>query len=91
MENTKFWRLDLFPFSDEGRKSPTINQRLRFALSMGPNRVGVSVSSPEDGNGSSFKDDVFSIYLEFQAMNKALKTSYSVLRTTVKTIFRFCL
>jgi hypothetical protein len=33
---------------------------LRLALSKGPNRVGVSFPSPEDGNRSSFRNVVFS-------------------------------
>jgi hypothetical protein len=35
------------------------------ALSKEPNRVGVSLPSPEDGNRSRFRNVVFSNYLEF--------------------------
>jgi hypothetical protein len=57
-----FQKLDLFPSSDEGREISTllgsleranlnpVIQRLRLALSKGPNRVGVSLLSPKDGN-----------------------------------------
>jgi hypothetical protein len=38
---------------------------LRLALSKGLNRVGVSFPSPEDVNRSSFRNVVFSSYLEF--------------------------
>jgi hypothetical protein len=41
-----------------------------LALSKGPNRVGVSLPSPEDGNRSSFRNVVFSSYLEFGTMDK---------------------
>jgi hypothetical protein len=37
---------------------------LRLALCKGPNRGGVSFTSLEDGNGSSFLNLVFSSYLE---------------------------
>jgi hypothetical protein len=46
-------------------------------ISKGPNRVGVSLPSPEDGNRSSFRDVVFSGYLEFQTMDRVLKLSES--------------
>jgi hypothetical protein len=48
-------------------------QWLRLALSKGPNRVGVSPPPSEDGNKSSFRNIVFSSYLEFRAMNKSRK------------------
>jgi hypothetical protein len=54
-ENTMFRKLDLFPSSGEGRKKVTL-----LALSKGPNRVGVFLPSPEDGNRSSFRNVVFS-------------------------------
>jgi hypothetical protein len=53
-----FRKLDLFPSS--GWETPTALsplERLRLALSKGPNRVGVS--HPEDGNSSSFRNIVF--------------------------------
>jgi hypothetical protein len=37
-------------------------QRLRLTLSKGPIRVGVSLPSTEDGNGSSFPNVVFSSF-----------------------------
>jgi hypothetical protein len=36
----------------------------------GPNKLGVSLSSPEDGNRSSFRKVVFSGYLEFPTMDE---------------------
>jgi hypothetical protein len=42
---------------------------LRLALSKGPNRVGISLPLPEDGNRPSFRNVVFQ-YLEFRAMDK---------------------
>jgi hypothetical protein len=62
-----FQKLGLFLSSGEGRKMPTVLgplesanlsdpqvQCLRLALSKGPNRVGIFLPSPEDGNRSSF-------------------------------------
>jgi hypothetical protein len=46
---------------------------LKLALSKGPNRVGVALSSSEDGNRSSFRNVVFSIYLELRTMDKVHK------------------
>jgi hypothetical protein len=43
---------------------------LRWAVSKVPNRVGVSLSSPEDGNRSSFRNVVFK-YLEFRTIDKS--------------------
>jgi hypothetical protein len=37
---------------------------------MGPNRVVVFLPSPEDGNRSSFRNVVFSSYLEFRTIDK---------------------
>jgi hypothetical protein len=45
-------------------------QSLRLALSKEPNRVGVSLSSHDDGNRSSFLNVVFSSYLELKTMDK---------------------
>jgi hypothetical protein len=42
-----------------------------LALPKGPNTVGVSLPSPEDGNRISFQNDVFSSYLEFQRMEES--------------------
>jgi hypothetical protein len=44
-----------------------------LALSKRPNRVGVSLLSPEDGNRPSFRNVVFSSYLEFQTIDKMHK------------------
>jgi hypothetical protein len=44
------------------------------ALSKGPNRVGVSLPSPEDGKKFSFRKVVIVVvYLEFQTIDKVLK------------------
>jgi hypothetical protein len=48
-------------------------QWLGLALSKRPNRVGVSLPSPEDGNRSSFRN-IF-LYLEFWTMDKVQKPS----------------
>jgi hypothetical protein len=50
---------------------------LILALSKGPNRVGVSLPSPEDGDRSSFRNVVFPIYLELWTMGKVHKSSDS--------------
>jgi hypothetical protein len=44
-----------------------------LAIHNGPDWVGVSLPSPEDGNWSSFRNVVFSTYLEFRTMNKVHK------------------
>jgi hypothetical protein len=41
----------------------------------GPNRVGVSIPSPEDGIRSNFRNVVFSSYLEFRTMGKVYEPS----------------
>jgi hypothetical protein len=46
------------------------HQGLRLALFKGPNRAGVSLLSPEDGNGSSCRNVVLSSYLESRTMHK---------------------
>jgi hypothetical protein len=53
------------------------HQWLRLALSKGPNKVGVPLSSPEGGKSSSFRNVVFSGYLQFRTMDKVLKPSDS--------------
>jgi hypothetical protein len=50
----------MFPSSGGGMETPTLVQGLRLALSKGPNRVGVSLPSLEDGNRSGFRNVVFS-------------------------------
>jgi hypothetical protein len=42
-----------------------VAQELSLAFSQGPNRVGVSLSSPEEGNRINFRNAGFSSYLEF--------------------------
>jgi hypothetical protein len=44
---------------------------------MKPNRVGVSLRSPEYGNRSSFRNVLFSSYLEFRTVGKVQKPSDS--------------
>jgi hypothetical protein len=45
--------------------------------SEGPNRIGVSLHSREEGNRSSLRNVVFSIYLEIRTMGKVQKASDS--------------
>jgi hypothetical protein len=40
------------------------------SVSKGPNKVGVSLPSPEDGKISNFRNFVFSSYLEYLKMDK---------------------
>jgi hypothetical protein len=53
---------------------------LKLARSKGPNRVGVSLPSPEDRNRLSLWNVVFSSYLEFWMMDRAHKASDCVIR-----------
>jgi hypothetical protein len=46
---------------------------MKLAFSKGPNKVGVSLHSPEDGNRSSFRNIVFTSYLELQRMDRVGK------------------
>jgi hypothetical protein len=48
-------------------------QWLMSVLSKGPNRVGVSLPSPEGRNRSSFRNVVFSSYLEFRKIDEVYK------------------
>jgi hypothetical protein len=65
----------------------SLDQWFGLALPKGPNRVGTFVTSPEDGNRSSFWNDVFSNYLEFRTMDKVQKLSSSdCFYTTVRTL-----
>jgi hypothetical protein len=50
---------------------------VRLALSKGPNRIGVSLPSPNDWNRSSFRNVVFSNNLEFLKMNSVHRRSDS--------------
>jgi hypothetical protein len=66
----------LFASSDEGKETPILLGPLERAnlnrsgpLIEVPNRVGVSLPSPEDGNRSSFRNVVFSSYLEFRNLS----------------------
>jgi hypothetical protein len=59
----------------------------RLALSKGPNRVGVSLPSPEDGNRTCFQNVFFS-YFEFQTMDKVHKLKwFFVLYTNIRTLY----
>jgi hypothetical protein len=48
-----------------------------LALPKGPNRVGVTLPSPEDGNMSSYRNVAVSSYLEFRTMDKVQNPSDS--------------
>jgi hypothetical protein len=50
---------------------------LWLAISKRPNRIGVSLPSPEDVNRSSFRNVAFSSYLELRKMKKGHKSSDS--------------
>jgi hypothetical protein len=50
---------------------------MRIDISKGPNREGVSLRSSEDENRLSFRNVVFSSYLESRTMNKVHKPSDS--------------
>jgi hypothetical protein len=65
----------MFPFYDEGRKTPTLFSPLERAnstqwlgpvievnFSKGPNKVGVSLSSHEDLKGSGFQTSCFKLF-----------------------------
>jgi hypothetical protein len=57
-----FRKLALFPSSGDGRDTPTLLRLASIiepALSEEPNRVGVFLPSPEDGNRSSLRNVVF--------------------------------
>jgi hypothetical protein len=45
--------------------------QLRLALFKRHNRLGVNLTSPEDGNRTSIRNAVFSLNLEFWAMDEA--------------------
>jgi hypothetical protein len=74
----------MFLSSGEGRQTSTllsllerVVQLLRLTLSKVPNNVGVFLLSPENGNRSSFRNVMFSSYLEFRALDKVQKPSDS--------------
>jgi hypothetical protein len=54
---------------------PLVVKSLRLVLSKGPNRVDVSLPSPESGNRFSFRNVVCPSYLEFRAIGKVQKPS----------------
>jgi hypothetical protein len=61
------------------------DQWLRLALSKGPNRVGVSLSSPKDGNRPSFRNAVFSsIYISGRVPQGRLQSHLDPLETWIK-------
>jgi hypothetical protein len=62
---------------------------LRLAPYKRPSRVDVSFHSPEDGNITSFRNIVYSSYLEFRTMDKVRKTSDSQCCTPKSEPFRF--
>jgi hypothetical protein len=57
-------------------------------LSQGPNRVRVSLLSPEDVNRSAFRNVVFSSYVEFPTMDGVHKSSDSGCYTPTSEHFR---
>jgi hypothetical protein len=91
-----FRKLDLFPSLGEGRETSILlgpleranlnHWTLRLALSKGPNRVGVSLTSPAERKRSSFRNIVFSSYLEYRTMDKVYEHSDSEW-TVLLTIF----
>jgi hypothetical protein len=76
LANTTFWKLDLFPFSGERRGTCT---------QLGPvievsSFFETQLSRHKNGKRSSFRNVVFSSYLEFMTINNVEK---SVILTTV--------
>jgi hypothetical protein len=71
--------LDLFPFSGEGREIATLlglsERETEFSFSKEFNRVDISLPSLEDGYTSSFRNVVFSSYLEIWTKDKVQKPS----------------
>jgi hypothetical protein len=57
------FRLQVRRRAQQSRLSKSVGDWFRLALSKGPNRVGVSLSSPEDGNKISFRNIVIYISL----------------------------
>jgi hypothetical protein len=58
----------------DGRLGPVVE--INF-FSKGPNRVGVSLRSPEDGNRYSVRNVVLSGLLQFRTIHRALKSGDS--------------
>jgi hypothetical protein len=57
---------------------------LNVALSKGPNRAGVFLTLPEDGNRPGFRNSVFYSYVEFRKMDKVHSPSNSELNVSRK-------
>jgi hypothetical protein len=57
---------------------------------MGPNRVGVFLASPEDGNRFSFRNVVFSSCFEYGTMDKDHKASDSECYILSSEPYRLC-
>jgi hypothetical protein len=48
-----------------------------YFFSKGTNRVGISLTSPEDGDKSSLRNVVFSSYLEYRKTDRVQKLTHS--------------
>jgi hypothetical protein len=59
------------------KERTSITGPLRLVLSKRSNRIWVFLLLPEEVNGFNWWNDVFSSYLEFRAMYKVQKPSYS--------------
>jgi hypothetical protein len=83
LENTTFRKLDTFPSSGEGEEDIYSvgplkkNHWLRLVLYKGPERVDVSLPSPEEEKRCSFRDVSFYSYLEYRTMDRVQKLSDS--------------
>jgi hypothetical protein len=69
----------MFPSSCEGMETPTRLGSLERAgpVPAEPDRVRVSLPSPEEGNRSSFRNAVLSFYFEYPTMKNVQKSSHS--------------
>jgi hypothetical protein len=72
-ENTVFWKLDLFPSSDEVGDTPLLG----FLESANLNPQIECLPSPENRNRSSFRNVLFSSCLECRAMDSVQKSRNS--------------
>jgi hypothetical protein len=89
LSSTTFQKMDLYPSSCEERETPNLLlQWLRSVVSKGPNRVGVSLPSPEDGQIQTPKRCVSSS-LEFHATNKVHKPNEHKCYAPPSEPFRF--
>jgi hypothetical protein len=68
IENAVFLKLHMCQSSGVGRETSILLGPLD--LSKGPNKVGVSLPFAEDGNRHSFRNVLFSYYLDYRAMDK---------------------